>query len=96
MISKYKWLVQADDARSKSGPPAPREALVIGCTVYVTSRFDDTWLSFYYMHELEEVVVIKGNGNVGHSREFTSLEQAMDSLDRYEEDEEGWKMEVKA
>jgi len=48
------------------------------------------------MHELEEVVVIKGNGNVGHSREFTSLEQAMDSLDRYEEDEEGWKMEVKA
>lgn len=96
MISKYKWLVQADDARSKSGPPAPREALVIGCTVYVTSRLDDTWLSFYYMHEAKEVLVLKGSGNVGHSRDFMPLEQAMDNLDGYEENEEGWKVEVKS
>lgn len=96
MISKYKWLVQENDARIKSAPPAPREALVVGCTVYVTSKFDDVWLSFFYMHELGEVVVIKGNGNVGHSRDFMPLEQAMNNLDRYEDNEEGWRVEVKA
>ena len=95
MVNKYEWLVQARDARTKTSDPSVQEALAIGCTIYVTSKFDDTWLSFYYMCDEGEVQVLKGKGNVGIGRDFMLLDRAFKDLAMYEANTEGWNVEVK-
>ena len=95
MVNKYEWLVQARDARTKTSDPSVQEALAIGCTIYVTSKFDDTWLSFYYMCDEGEVQVLKGKGNMGIGRDFMLLDRAIKNLAMYEANVEGWNVEVK-
>jgi hypothetical protein len=95
MISKYEWLVQVNDSRTKASEPSLQESLAIGCTIYVTSKFDDTWLLFYYMCDEGEVQVLKGKGNIGIGRDFVLLDRAFKDLAMYEANPEGWNGEVK-
>lgn len=95
MVNKYEWLVQARDARTKTSDPSVQEALTVGSTIYVTSKLDDTWLSFYYMCDEGEVQVLKGKGNMGISRDFMLLDRALKDLAVYEANVEGWNVEVK-
>lgn len=95
MINKYEWLVQVNDSRTKASEPSLRESLAIGCTIYVNSTVDDTWMSFYYMCDEGEVQVIKGSGNVAIGRDFMLLERALRSLAMYEDKPDLWLVEVK-
>ena len=95
MVNKYEWLVQVRDARTKTSDPSIQAALAIGCTIYVTSKFDDTWLSFYYMFDEGEVQVLKGKGNIGIGRDFMLWDRAVKDLAMYEANTEGGNVEVK-
>lgn len=96
MMSKYEWLVQTRDARTKTSGPSIHEALTVGCTIYVTSRVNDDWLSFYYLPDEGEVQVLRGSWNLGIGRDFMFLNRAFSELSKYESDPERWKVEVKS
>lgn len=95
-MSKYEWLVQTRDARTKTSGPSIHEALTVGCTIYVTSRVNDDWLSFYYLPDEGEVQVLRGSWNLGIGRDFMFLNRAFSELSKYESDPERWKVEVKS
>lgn len=75
-----------------------RQALELGQNIIVKSKFDTRWLLFFgvplseEIDDSTEVLVLKGNGYVGHPKDCMKLERAGQDLEMYAANTKGWQV----
>ena len=70
-----------------------KNALELGCTLFVQCKIDDNWLSFCLVDH-DEVMVTSGRGKVGSGRRFMSFSQAVSDLNAYGRNTSVWNVKV--
>lgn len=95
LVNKYEWLVCANTYRRVVAKPTTAEALATGSVVVVASMRDESWRSMYYLHEEKLVLVVLGEGLARKGRSFVPLDEAIDSIRKFEERPDEWSVRIR-